>query len=653
MGLQASKRMSELSSEYMQQVDILTREKEAVRARAEAAEEEARQLAAVMHAHGFGTPHPTERIGGGGRVHGWSLDNVLGDEAGDGGGSGGSGGGMVTPASGPAALLFASPIVTDCPLDCISSPAVQGHQGAGGGGGGGGGECRDGVGRFRGSDGGSVGSDNDPDDDDFDFAVGFSGCVGTHSASTAALSNNLACITSAASTAADWLGGADVASNGQLEANAAETRAYLRMSTTSSDSLTASMLASCAAQVIQSVAAAPEEVTPPRDDGGGSGGRLVSASHTRRWQAEVAGVDALCAALTPSGAAVEGAAAVAMASLDHPTLVAEAANLVAANVRLERERRALVARLERAEAAAAAATAASCLTTAAASAPPAWAVTPASDRASGSGNAGGVLALTPPEAHDVMDEQAAEMVAMATCTGQTLQLPSSTLDIAAEMSLSPASTSYRHAYPATPGATVGVPAMLLAASAPGILLTPGGNAAVVATSGWTTGDGGNINASQHQLSTTQPISGSGGAEADAVTHHWLSEPPPVSWDMQGTEFAVSQMSEALERVQAAASEVASLIDPAFHESDDLRGSGGSLGGSGSGSRTSGVGGKVNRAARHKQRAGVDPAAGERRRRAHALALEASAAAALASMQREHLVEVRALEHLETPKFITP
>jgi hypothetical protein len=36
MGLEASKRMSELSSEYMQQVDLLTREKEAVRARAEA-----------------------------------------------------------------------------------------------------------------------------------------------------------------------------------------------------------------------------------------------------------------------------------------------------------------------------------------------------------------------------------------------------------------------------------------------------------------------------------------------------------------------------------------------------------------------------------------------------------------------------------------
>jgi len=59
---------------------------------------------------------------------------------------------------------------------------------------------------------------------------------------------------------------------------------------------------------------------------------------------------------------VGGAAAEAMAGMEHATLVAEAASLVAANVRLERERRALTERLERAEAslstAAAAATAA-------------------------------------------------------------------------------------------------------------------------------------------------------------------------------------------------------------------------------------------------------------------------------------------------------
>jgi hypothetical protein len=36
-----------------------------------------------------------------------------GDEAGGSGGSGGSGGG------GPTALLFASPVITDRPLDCI------------------------------------------------------------------------------------------------------------------------------------------------------------------------------------------------------------------------------------------------------------------------------------------------------------------------------------------------------------------------------------------------------------------------------------------------------------------------------------------------------------------------------------------------------
>ena len=50
---------------------------------------------------------------------------------------------------------------------------------------------------------------------------------------------------------------------------------------------------------------------------------------------------------TPSGAGAEDAARVAMAGMDHPTLVNEASNLVAANVRLERERRALVERLEK------------------------------------------------------------------------------------------------------------------------------------------------------------------------------------------------------------------------------------------------------------------------------------------------------------------
>ena len=58
------------------------------------------------------------------------------------------------------------------------------------------------------------------------------------------------------------------------------------------------------------------------------------------------GVAGLHAASTPSGDAAEAAAREAMATLDHPALVDEASNLVATNVRLERERRALVGRLE-------------------------------------------------------------------------------------------------------------------------------------------------------------------------------------------------------------------------------------------------------------------------------------------------------------------
>ena len=55
MGLEASKRMAELSAEYMSQVDELKKEKEAARERAEAAEEEAKMLAEMMRANGFAT----------------------------------------------------------------------------------------------------------------------------------------------------------------------------------------------------------------------------------------------------------------------------------------------------------------------------------------------------------------------------------------------------------------------------------------------------------------------------------------------------------------------------------------------------------------------------------------------------------------------
>ena len=56
MGLEASKRMAELSTEYMSQVEALKKEKEDARARADAAEVEAKMLAEMMRANGFATP---------------------------------------------------------------------------------------------------------------------------------------------------------------------------------------------------------------------------------------------------------------------------------------------------------------------------------------------------------------------------------------------------------------------------------------------------------------------------------------------------------------------------------------------------------------------------------------------------------------------
>ena len=55
-GLEASKRMAQMSAEYMARVDEITRERNASRARAVAAEEKARELAAYMRSSGFGTP---------------------------------------------------------------------------------------------------------------------------------------------------------------------------------------------------------------------------------------------------------------------------------------------------------------------------------------------------------------------------------------------------------------------------------------------------------------------------------------------------------------------------------------------------------------------------------------------------------------------
>ena len=200
MGLEASKRMAELSAEYMSQVDELKKEKEAARERAEAAEEEAKMLAEMMRANGFATP-PGAGL----------LERAMA-------GANASTATTSTPIAGPAALAFASPVVYDQSLDCLMTPTG-------------------------------------------DFVFPGSGDSG-------------------------GVSGLDLAEG--------------------------------AAAAIKSVGETPD--APP-----------ASSSFSAK---------------TPSSDAAQGAAMVAMASMDHPTLVKEASQLVAANVRLERERRALVERLE-------------------------------------------------------------------------------------------------------------------------------------------------------------------------------------------------------------------------------------------------------------------------------------------------------------------
>ncbi len=201
MGLEASKRMAELSAEYMSQVDKLKKEKETARERAEAAEEEAKMLAEMMRANGFATP-PGAGL----------LERATA-------GANASTATTSTPIAGPAALAFASPVVYDQSLDCLMTPTG-------------------------------------------DFVFPGSGDSG-------------------------GMSGLDLAEG--------------------------------AAAAIKSVGETPN--APP-----------ASSS--------------FFSAKTPSSDAAQGAAMVAMASMDHPTLVKEASQLVAANVRLERERRALVERLE-------------------------------------------------------------------------------------------------------------------------------------------------------------------------------------------------------------------------------------------------------------------------------------------------------------------
>ena len=82
--------------------------------------------------------------------------------------------------------------------------------------------------------------------------------------------------------------------------------------------------------------------------------------------------------------------------------------------------------------------------------------------------------------------------------------------------------------------------MMLPAGTPGMMLTPGGNN----SGGYLT----NAGASEAGTSPSDGPGDGGDGGGGGGGSLALAPPPPASWDMCGTEFAVSQMAEALERV---------------------------------------------------------------------------------------------------------
>ena len=453
-GLEASKRMAQMSAEYMARVDEITRERNASRARAVAAEEKARELAAYMRSSGFGTPlaqrpeASTSADDDAPRV----LENEGDISIGGDGVSASLSATMETAV--PAANLFASPVLVNDPLDCIGTPGPNADSGT----------CADAS---------------------FDFGGG----------------------DTAPSTATVFTGdrrGSDAASVESMDDESLRTDA---------------------SRVARSIET-PEATS--RISNNGSTGVFVAP--------------------TPSGAGAEDAARVAMAGMDHPTLVNEASNLVAANVRLERERRALVERLEK-------------------------------------------LQRTKP----------------------------------------PSTPTVSRPPPATPSADTAAPFPSVAT--PGVFLTPGGGAAPAAE--------------------TSARRGASAGESPVAAPSPRGVP---SWDMLGTSFAAAQMSEAIDRVKAAADEAAALLDPDRENGAESGGATAGGGGGGGGTPTGHPGGTLDRALRrmraHGHKVMGDEDEEDRRRRARELALGMAQAASLASMQRERMLEVMEVERRQARKEAT-
>ena len=111
-GLEA-KRMAQMSAEYMARVDEITRERNASRARAVAAEEKARELAAYMRSSGFGTLSRSDGVHLRRRRRPRVLENEGDISIGGDGVSASLSATMETAV--PAANLFASPVLVNDP----------------------------------------------------------------------------------------------------------------------------------------------------------------------------------------------------------------------------------------------------------------------------------------------------------------------------------------------------------------------------------------------------------------------------------------------------------------------------------------------------------------------------------------------------------